>query len=65
MDKVFFKGKEVSGSQSVVLPGNFIKHPDTCYKSNTAGHKKTRFLESERDTFLIQVLMGQPGVMHR
>jgi len=46
----------VSRSQPLVLMGDF-KHPDICWRDNTAGHKQSRrFLECIDDDFLLQVI---------
>ncbi|KAK4806898.1 hypothetical protein QYF61_012619 [Mycteria americana] len=45
-----------SHSQALVLMGDF-KHPDICWRNNTAGHKKSRrFLEGIDNNFLTQVI---------
>ncbi|GAB0185700.1 hypothetical protein GRJ2_001035300 [Grus japonensis] len=45
-----------SHSQALVLIGDF-KHPNTCWRGNTAGHKQSRrFLECIDDNFLLQVI---------
>ncbi|KAK4812684.1 hypothetical protein QYF61_012194 [Mycteria americana] len=45
-----------SGSQALVLMGNF-NHPDICWRDNTAGHEQSRrFLERVDDNFLLQVI---------
>nr|XP_048704947.1 uncharacterized protein LOC125636205 [Caretta caretta] len=56
-DKAFFRQlTEVTRSQALVLMGDF-NHPDICWESNTAMHRKSRkFLERVGDNFLEQVL---------
>ncbi|KAK4831262.1 hypothetical protein QYF61_016732 [Mycteria americana] len=45
-----------SGSQALVFMGDF-NHPDTCWRDNAAGHKKSgRFLECTDDNFLLQMI---------
>ncbi|GAB0180562.1 hypothetical protein GRJ2_000521500 [Grus japonensis] len=48
--------EEASYSQALVIMGDF-KHPSTCWRDNSAGHKQSRgFLESIDDNFLLQVI---------
>jgi len=52
---------EASRSKALVLVGNF-KHPDICWRDNTAGHKQSRrFLECVEDIFLLQVMEEPTG----
>lgn len=54
VDEAFLKQlKDTSGSQTLLLMGNF-NLPDTCSKANTVGHKQSsRFLEGVRNHILI------------
>ncbi|PKU28864.1 dtw domain-containing protein 2 [Limosa lapponica baueri] len=55
-DETLYKQiREASCSQALVVMGNF-NHPDSCWKDNTVGHKKSRkFLECVDDNFLQMV----------